>query len=179
MLVTVATFTNPVEAHIVRGRLESEGITTFVAHEHHIWANWFLSVALGGVKLQVAPADARRAGEILSADRRGEFEALLAAEQPPPAPPACPACNSSDIGRTRASRGISLFAAGLASLPLPYTANRLRCRSCGHSWNDTQARSVTLGGKLLLIVILSGLFIVLIQGLYYLCRVNDISPACL
>ena len=36
MLVTIATFTNPLEAHIVRGRLQAEGIETYVAHEHHI-----------------------------------------------------------------------------------------------------------------------------------------------
>jgi hypothetical protein len=178
MLVTVATFTNPLEAHIVRGRLESEGVTAFVAHEHHIWANWFLSVALGGVKLQVAPDDVSRAREILRADRRGEFEDLLVDEHPPPPQPLCPACSSADIRRARSSRNLSLFAAGLASLPLPYTNIRMHCSSCGHSWHDTQARSCTPGDKLLLIALLSGLFILLITGLYYLCRINDINPAC-
>ena len=71
MLITVATFTDPLEAHIVRGRLEAEHIECFVMHEHHIWANWFLSTALGGVKLQVRPEDVRRvATEYLRTSQR-------------------------------------------------------------------------------------------------------------
>ena len=78
MLITIATFTNPLEAHIVRGRLQAEGIETYVAHEHHIWANWFLSTALGGVKLQVRPEDAQQAGEILRQEQAGDFDTLVA-----------------------------------------------------------------------------------------------------
>ena len=51
--VTIASFTSPLEAHMARGRLEAEGIPAFIAHENHIWAEWFLSNALGGVKVQV------------------------------------------------------------------------------------------------------------------------------
>ncbi len=66
MLKTAATFTNPIEAHIVRGRLECEDIAAFVAHEHHIWAKWSLSHALGGVKVQVARSNLQKALVVIS-----------------------------------------------------------------------------------------------------------------
>ncbi len=53
-LLTVESFSDPLEAHIAKGRLEAEGIQAFVANEHHIWANWMMSHALGGVRVQVA-----------------------------------------------------------------------------------------------------------------------------
>lgn len=35
-LVTVDSFTDAVEAYIAKGRLEAEGIPTFIANENHI-----------------------------------------------------------------------------------------------------------------------------------------------
>ena len=80
----------------MRGRLQAEGIETYVAHEHHIWANWFLSTALGGVKLQVRPEDAQQAQEILRQEQDGDYEMLVAEADTASAEPrpACPVCRS-------------------------------------------------------------------------------------
>ena len=67
-LVTVATFNQPIEAHVVKGRLESEGIETFLADEHVISMNPFYSNAVGGVKVQVAEEDVEEALKILGTD---------------------------------------------------------------------------------------------------------------
>jgi len=64
-LVTVATFMYPAQAHVARGRLESEGIRAFVADENLITMNWLYANTIGGVKLQVSAADADRARAIL------------------------------------------------------------------------------------------------------------------
>src|SRR5262249_49628477 len=53
-LVTVATFWFPGEAHIVRCRLEAAGISVYIADEFTVTMDWFLSNAIGGIKLQVA-----------------------------------------------------------------------------------------------------------------------------
>lgn len=74
MLITVATFTSPWEAHIAKGRLEAEGITVYIADEHHIWVNWFYSQALGGVKLQVSDLDVPDAARVLSELSAGAFD---------------------------------------------------------------------------------------------------------
>ena len=44
------------------GLLQAEGITAFVAHEHHIGNNWPLSTALGWTKVQVLPEELGRPG---------------------------------------------------------------------------------------------------------------------
>ncbi len=64
-LVTVAARTTAAEAHIVRAKLESEGIHAFIADEMLSTFRWDLSNAIGGVKVQVAEEDYDRALEIL------------------------------------------------------------------------------------------------------------------
>jgi membrane protease YdiL (CAAX protease family) len=63
--VTVATFDFRADAEVAKLLLEQDGIKTFLADENLVGVNWFLSNAVGGVKLQVAAADVDRAGEIL------------------------------------------------------------------------------------------------------------------
>ncbi|CAN5262709.1 hypothetical protein BH09BAC1_BH09BAC1_12750 [soil metagenome] len=63
--VTIKTFTYPHEIAVVRGRLESEGIETFVADELTAQTYNFYSNALGGIKLQVREYDVELALAIL------------------------------------------------------------------------------------------------------------------
>ena len=65
-LITITSYSEPIEAYIVKGRLEAEGIPAFIANEHHISLAWYLSHALGGVKIQVHMKDKNKAEEILS-----------------------------------------------------------------------------------------------------------------
>ena len=67
MLVTVARTEMAPEAHILRGRLEAEGIPAFVQHEHHVTLDWFISNALGGVRLQMPVEHAQAAIDVLKA----------------------------------------------------------------------------------------------------------------
>lgn len=56
--ITVASFTYPHEAAVLKGRLESEGIECFLRDELTVQVYNFYSNALGGVKLQVHKNDA-------------------------------------------------------------------------------------------------------------------------
>ncbi|MDX5437376.1 MAG: DUF2007 domain-containing protein, partial [Pontibacter sp.] len=71
-LVTIATFNEPTEAHILKGRLEAEGILCFLGDEHIVGAQPFYSVAVGGVKLRVTEQDVEEAKTILSRIQGGE-----------------------------------------------------------------------------------------------------------
>ena len=73
-LVTVATFTTAMEAHLYKNMLEIEGVATFVTDE---LTGDFLSGAYiqGYVKLQVARQDAKRARKILDAHERKKGKA--------------------------------------------------------------------------------------------------------
>jgi hypothetical protein len=65
-LVTVARFTFPHQAHAAKVSLEAEGIPVFLADELTVTMDWFLSNAVGGIKVQVPEEAAERAQEILA-----------------------------------------------------------------------------------------------------------------
>ena len=73
MFTTVAHYTDPIEAHLARGRLLSEGIDAHLGDEHLAMANWEWRLAVGGVKLRVADRDAERARVVLRAMDAGEY----------------------------------------------------------------------------------------------------------
>ncbi len=63
--ITIAVFQYPHEAHMVKSKLESEGIMVFLKDELTVQSHNFLSNAVGGVKLQVSSADVEEANLIL------------------------------------------------------------------------------------------------------------------
>lgn len=63
--VTIATFTYPSQAVILKGRFESEGIECYLKDELTAQVNPFYSNAIGGVKLQVMSQDVPKAVVIL------------------------------------------------------------------------------------------------------------------
>ncbi|WP_412063482.1 hypothetical protein [Rubrivirga sp. IMCC45206] len=64
--VTVATCTHVFEAEIVRGRLADAGLAAVLRDAEIVTADWTLSVAVGGVKVRVAPADEAAARALLA-----------------------------------------------------------------------------------------------------------------
>ena len=70
----VARFDSMPEAHIAMGRLEVEGIESWLADEHIVQTDWLYSIAVGGIKLFVKKELAERAIEILNTDYSSELE---------------------------------------------------------------------------------------------------------
>ena len=64
-LVTVATFQDVSQAELARERLENEGVQAFVMDEQTGGVMPFMTNAMGGIRVQVAPGDAEKAREIL------------------------------------------------------------------------------------------------------------------
>jgi len=73
MFVTVAHYHDPIEAHIARGLLASQGIDAHLGDEHLALANWEWRLAVGGVKLRVPQEQAMHARNILHAAESGEY----------------------------------------------------------------------------------------------------------
>jgi len=73
MFITVAHYHDPIEAHIARGLLASQGIDAHLGDEHLMMANWEWRLAVGGVKLRVPDEQAQLANEILRAAESGEY----------------------------------------------------------------------------------------------------------
>ncbi|MCP1728329.1 hypothetical protein J2T60_002329 [Natronospira proteinivora] len=136
MLVTIASYTEPWEAHIVRGRLEAEGVPATLAHDQHVSLDWPLATALGGVKVQVPPAFVEQALGIEADYRNGAYITALQAIHPDTKAIDCPECGSDRL-RSHASWPLTLLALmslGIASIIFPPATGRRSCRDCYHHW---------------------------------------------
>lgn len=58
---TIGAFSYPADVQIIKGKLESEGISVFLKDENTLNSDPLLSDAIGGVKLQVYNTDKERA----------------------------------------------------------------------------------------------------------------------
>lgn len=165
MLVQIASYTTPLEAHLARGRLESEDITAFVFDENHVWSNWMLSTALHGVKLHVYAKDAERAKTIIESHNRGEF----ALEETNETAICCPRCNGIEIERGRLSWKSALLVANLANIPLYFRWATLKCRRCDHEWDlpSTNEHSPWVIAAGLLVIIVTAAIAFSVIGFIY------------
>ncbi len=132
-LVTVAVARNVTEAGLYRATLEQAGIPAFVADEGIVSLHWFLSNAVGGIKVQVSEDLATEAREILrttavavdpeDADQLASLHAT------------CPECASADLrpyARTQARNILaSVLSFFLFPVPVPVRENRVECCACG------------------------------------------------
>ncbi len=131
-LVFIDSFTNPLDAHVAKGLLESEGIPVVLHSEHHVWSAWPYSQALGGVRLQVPEEHVREARDLLARQRGGEFERALAEQQDAPEI-RCPRCGSTDLRYMRDPWLVLLMVAtlGLSGIIFPPGIKGRVCNACG------------------------------------------------
>ena len=80
-LETIFSSNIPIDCHILKGRLESEGLNCFVFDENIVWVHPFRAIAIGGVKLKVPSDQLDLANEIMKQiengnlfDENGEYE---------------------------------------------------------------------------------------------------------
>lgn len=145
-LITIACFSHPYESHVWRARLESEGISCFIADEHTVSANWFYSNAVGGVKLQVYKCDREQAERVLD---RPEPEGTPSIEEHWDAlqerfeidrndcdedQTHCPRCDSIEVFYEKFSRPLVFLSILLLGIPLPFLSRRWTCRNCDLTW---------------------------------------------
>ena len=136
MLVTIATFRDPWEAHLFRSRLDADGILAVVADDHIVYANWPWWLAMGGVKVQV-PIAAREEAQAVwircttgacqaeLEDAVGKFESI-----------ACPRCGSTSFRRRAPYHEVILllilgFVWGIV---FPVGRSLYRCAECHARW---------------------------------------------
>jgi len=67
-IITFESYYDPMLAHIIRTRLEANGISCFIADENMIAANPIYNQAVGGVKLKIFERDLERCREILASE---------------------------------------------------------------------------------------------------------------
>ena len=92
--VTLRRYLYLPEALLAKGTLESAGIQAYVIDENMIRLDWFVSNAIGGLRLQVHEKDVDAANEILNQPIPEVFQADGAEEYQQPR---CPKCGSLNV----------------------------------------------------------------------------------
>lgn len=132
----IEVHTSPWEAHVSRALLESEGIPAFLASEHHVGANWSMSLMLGGVRLLVRSEHTASAQSVLAMRDRGELQAALVDEFPASVW-TCAHCGSTEFEERRSLSSTALSLALLLLLLLCMAvgppAKDKTCISCGRA----------------------------------------------
>ncbi len=126
-MITIATFSKPEEAHLLRMRLEAGGIPAFVQDENTVQMNWLYSNAIGGVRVQINEEDVPKAKEVLVQESPVLEDAVVVQ---------CPFCDSSETEVDELPRRISFLSLLLFNFPLLFARHRYKCRNCGKIWNE-------------------------------------------
>ena len=139
-MTTIATFTLPEDAYLLRMRLESVGIEAFIQDETFIQMDILYSNAVGGVRVQVADEDVSAVHEFLAED---------AGISPEADEPRCPKCGSTAIETERFSRRFAYLSFLFLGLPVLLFRRRSRCAHCLHTWKSmrTGKSRIGLGGS--------------------------------
>lgn len=122
MYRTVASYFDPIEAHIVCGRLQAEGIEAHVADDQMNLANWEWRQATGGTKVRVADTQFEQARVLIAELDQGGF--ALDPEVPAASPDR----------ETWSSRIAYLFGLGFG-LPLPWRRKQMDNAEEDNRWS--------------------------------------------
>jgi hypothetical protein len=129
-LVILRHFRDLPEALLAKGGLESAGIECFFDDDNIVRMDWFISNAVGGIKLLVRPKDFAAANEILEHGVPEAFDVTGVGEYEQPR---CPKCDSLDVTFVVQNK---IGAWGVAGFGLSYMIDKdfWKCDSCGHGW---------------------------------------------
>lgn len=152
-LVAVGRYLNAHEAHVVRSRLDAEGIFAVVVHEHHTHMDWRVALAIGGAKVLVHPDDMPVVRQVFQDSQSGALAKSLEAEFGDIDNSRCPVCGSARMTSRRSPVDvtIALVALFVFFIPIPVHAERHTCKACGARWrgrdeNIRPANSTRLPG---------------------------------
>jgi hypothetical protein len=132
-LIQIAVFNYPIEAHLCKTRLESEGIECFIAHEHFGNVHLFPDES-GAVRLQVRESDAAGAMQILEQEPPVDTESAGNTGKEDMYGPQCPRCGSPDVSSRKRSPALVLLSIPLLGIPLLFVKTKWDCRGCWHTW---------------------------------------------
>jgi hypothetical protein len=157
-LVTIATYRDLPEALVVRSVLDAAGIWAILANYYLIAIDWNYSTAVGGLQLQVRPADALDAASVLAVASSAEASEVELVQEWLVPEAACPNCGSTDFGSVNDLRetGAMFILLGMlwplffghverlavaqwlfvfaAVVPIAIRRRRWRCNACDRTW---------------------------------------------
>jgi hypothetical protein len=131
-LVTLRTFDNAIDAHLICSKLESEGIQTFLFDENIISLNPLYSNMIGGIKLKIAEGELDHARKVLrevdASPLTDENDKVIT----------CPKCQSENISighrSIKSFGGIISFIVALLFSVFPFYNSVKQCKNCGYEF---------------------------------------------
>lgn len=132
-LVTIKTFDNSIEAHMMKAKLESENIMCFLFDENIVGLNPLYNIAVGGIKLKINKSDIKKATEIIEET----VKSSLSNDQGEVIK--CPNCKSEDIysgfKSMRGAKGIISTIVSFLFMVFPiYYKTVYKCKKCGYEF---------------------------------------------
>lgn len=134
-LVILRHFRDLPEAHLMKGGLESAGIECFFDDDNIVRMDWFISNAVGGIKLLVRPDDFAAANEILEHGIPEAFDIPGVGEYDQPR---CPKCKSLDVISDPGKNVAEGYSAESGEGNAPAQTG-WKCQSCGHAWPECES----------------------------------------
>ena len=132
--ITIKTFDNSIDAHILMARLEDEGIECFLVDDNIVSIYPLLNFTVGGIKLKVLEVDLERAIERLKLIEETPFkdsnDELIK----------CPKCDSTNlVSGLKSVKNIKGFLSIIVSFlfsvfPL-YYKEVFRCKNCDNEFS--------------------------------------------
>ncbi|GHE67721.1 putative signal transducing protein [Roseivirga thermotolerans] len=132
-LITIKTFDNSIEAHMVKSKLESENIICFLFDENIVGLNPLYNVTVGGIKLKISKSDIEKATEVIeeiekSALTNDQDETIK-----------CAKCESEDIYSAfksmKGTKGVLSAIISFLFMVFPiYYKTVYKCKKCGNEF---------------------------------------------
>ncbi len=137
-IIVHSTYYNPIEANIIKTRLEDSDIPCFLTDENVATINPLYNQAIGGVKLNVFERDVERINALLSENLLGlpenEPENIDASEDKI----LCENCSSDNVSWGQATKNRFSWWVTVLSfffIVYPFKANQCyHCYNCGHEF---------------------------------------------
>jgi ribosomal protein L37AE/L43A len=127
-LVVLQSFDNYIDAHILLGRMEEEGIRCWLKDENTVTVTPFFNNAVGGIKLMVDKTQLEKASELLDQFQQQKRSRLT-----------CPLCGSHNIELVAARKPLNLLGPIATWLTGSYaisTENVWHCFNCDKEFKE-------------------------------------------
>jgi hypothetical protein len=133
-IITLEQYYDPMLAHIIRTRLEDNGIPCFIADDNIISANPIYNNAVGGIKLKIFERDLERCREILAQEGDLHEQDHYEIDKETHVPVVCPYCASSNVRYGAATERksnwfVALIFAIISAFPF-YARKAWHCFNC-------------------------------------------------
>ncbi len=132
-LITIKTFDNSIEAHLLKSKLESENIKCFLFDENIVCLNPLYNIAVGGIKLKINKSDIEKASQIInetekSALTNDQGEVIK-----------CPNCESEEVysgfKSMKGTKGVISAITSFLFMAFPiYFRTVYKCKKCANEF---------------------------------------------